>query len=209
MKIVLAVRSVDLLNDQRLAAIGAREDCVSLGLKPLSDEELGESLHSAGIDPSDVHPSTRELIRNPLDLGLFLEFRTGDEKGNSPILTTTELLAAKERRRRSEAKVGDLVDQWAETLNTFAQRLSDSEQLSIDVDQLGDLQPTLSRLVSAGLVAIDGSRVSFFHERYFDFVFARSFVGEQGNLREHLHNAGQTLFRRSQVRQILEYLDER
>ena len=52
----------------------------------------------------------------------------------------------------------------------------------------------------------DETGVSFFHESYFDYLFARSFVAAGRDLHEFLVESEQVLFRRSQTRQVLEHL---
>ena len=52
------------------------------------------------------------------------------------------------------------------------------------------------------------ARVSFFHASFFDYAFARGFVSRGQNLVDWLATDGQDLFRRSQVRQVLEFLRE-
>ena len=61
-------------------------------------------------------------------------------------------------------------------------------------------------MASEGVVIADGPRISFFHASFFDDVFARGFVSRDEDLVDWLSAAGQDLFRRSQVRQVLEYL---
>jgi hypothetical protein len=51
----------------------------------------------------------------------------------------------------------------------------------------------------------DGKRISFFHEGYFDYVFAKTFVADDGSLINLLTSGEQTLFRRLQVRQVLAF----
>ena len=50
-----------------------------------------------------------------------------------------------------------------------------------------------------------GGRLSFFHEGFFDYVFARYFSGVGRSLLEFLQGTNQDLFLRAQVRQILTY----
>ena len=50
----------------------------------------------------------------------------------------------------------------------------------------------------------DGQRVSFFHESFFDYIFARRMVSDPDfDLVSYILEQGQSLFIRSQVRQVL------
>jgi hypothetical protein len=59
------------------------------------------------------------------------------------------------------------------------------------------------------VLSIADGRVSFFHETFFDFTFARQWLSREESLVSFLCTQEQELFRRAQVRQILELLRER
>ncbi len=61
-------------------------------------------------------------------------------------------------------------------------------------------------MVSEGVVSIHGTSVGFFHESFFDYAFARTFLGADKDLVDWLVQDEQPLFRRSQVRQVLAFL---
>src|SRR5208283_3738840 len=51
----------------------------------------------------------------------------------------------------------------------------------------------------------DKGRVGFFHESFFDYVFARRFITKDGDIVNYLKADGQHLFKRAPLRQILLY----
>ncbi|HJO57373.1 MAG TPA: hypothetical protein QF772_04045, partial [Nitrospinaceae bacterium] len=61
-------------------------------------------------------------------------------------------------------------------------------------------------LTSEGLIASSRGQINFFHESFFDHVYARTFVNRGHSLLNFLTETEQHLFRRTQVRQILEAL---
>ncbi|MEL6931146.1 MAG: hypothetical protein AAFO95_21375, partial [Cyanobacteria bacterium J06600_6] len=62
-------------------------------------------------------------------------------------------------------------------------------------------------LRSEGLIVTQDKKVSFFHESFFDYLFARQFLSSDQSILELLLSVKeQYLFRRTQVRQILEVL---
>ena len=61
-------------------------------------------------------------------------------------------------------------------------------------------------MASEGVVVREESTVTFFHASFFDYAFARGFIGQDGDLVDWLKANGQDLFRRSQTRQVLEFL---
>lgn len=66
-------------------------------------------------------------------------------------------------------------------------------------------------MASQNVIVLDGDSVRFFHEAFFDYCCARLFAEQGGTLLEFLIEGDreQHLFRRAQVRQILEYERER
>ena len=61
-------------------------------------------------------------------------------------------------------------------------------------------------MISQGVLVLDGRRLAFFHEAFFDYAFARRWINRGQSLVEFLHAGEQELFRRGQVRQILVHL---
>ena len=83
--------------------------------------------------------------------------------------------------------------------------MSHHQELSVYLDVLPDLEEDCYALVSEHVLRRDGNRVAFFHEKFFDYAYARLFVGRNGRLRDLVLDGKQLLFRRTQVRQVLEY----
>src|SRR5699024_6783572 len=73
------------------------------------------------------------------------------------------------------------------------------------LDQYANAKNILS---SEGLIVSSQGQINFFHESFFDHVYARAFISRSRSLVELLTAGGneQHLFRRTQVRQILETL---
>ena len=56
---------------------------------------------------------------------------------------------------------------------------------------------------SENMLVKDGVRVSFFHESFFDYIFARRMVENNFDAVQFILEQGQSLFVRSQIRQVL------
>ena len=61
-------------------------------------------------------------------------------------------------------------------------------------------------MISQGVLVLDGRRLAFFHEAFFDYAFTRRWINRGQSLAEFLHAGEQELFRRRQIRQILVHL---
>ena len=69
-------------------------------------------------------------------------------------------------------------------------------------DRFLDLESDVTALISEHVLQSDRNRLSFFHEGFFDYGFAGTFVQRDGPP-ELVLQGEQHLFRRAQVRQIL------
>ena len=81
--------------------------------------------------------------------------------------------------------------------------LSEQQELSAPAVTLEDRQVTVEHLARAGWLRLDGGRVAFAHEGFFDFAYARQHMRVGLPLLAVLRSGEQLLFRRAQVRQIL------
>ena len=204
-KVLLAARTADLEGDPRLCSLLRSEQ--GDGRHTLSDlnlEAVREHLVANGITPP-ASGATMELLCTPLHLAVFC--RLSKEAHAIEHSTLQDLYGhyTKEVRDRIEHRLGRL--EWGPITEALVGHMSDNEVLAAPVGVL-DLveQRQVGALVSESLIVKDGERYAFFHESYFDYLFARAFVAAGKSLQEFLLDSGQHLFRRAQTRQVLEYL---
>lgn len=205
-KIVLVVRTVDLQADPRMRSLLADKSRVTLlEVHDLALDDVRASLARSGIDSTVLSPTTLELLRVPLHLAVFSALPEAAQQ--APYRTLTELYQrfTDETRHEVGRAVGHL--DWTAVTSPLVVMMSEQERLDAPVAVLDGADPAEVRmLVSRGLLVEDDGRYAFFHESYFDFLFARSFVASGGELRDFLLSSGQQLFRRAQTRQVLDYL---
>ncbi len=203
-KVLLACRTVDLENDYRLGSLRADE---RVGRHPVSEldiETVKTHLAGRGLDPPDSSP-TIELMRTPLHLSLFI--RLSDEGQARPYVTLQQLYDryTQEVRSRVSRSVGVL--DWEQTVGAMVNYMSREGVLAAPgAVHIGASPQEVEALVSASVIVRHGEVVTFFHESYFDYLFAVEFVVAGRDLRAFLLDSDQGLFRRAQTRQILEYL---
>jgi hypothetical protein len=204
--VLVAVRTVDLDQDPRLQhLLSDRSRVTSVLIGELGLEAVQNALQAAGIDTTAMAGTTLQLLRVPLHFAVFS--RLSPEAQRIPYRTLPELYDryTSELRQQVERQVGHL--DWAGITATLVDHMNQQESLLAPEAVLDDFpQLEVSALVSAGVVVRDDSRVAFFHETYFDHLFARAFVTGGHDLHDFLADSGQYLFRRAQTRQVLEYL---
>lgn len=206
LRVVLAVRTVDLKEDPRLRQLvvdGGR--ATPLAVPDLERGRVRQALLDAGHDPAVLSDQTVDLLCVPLHLTVFSRLSRSAQNVHYTSLSALYEQYTTEVRRRLEQQLGQL--DWAGITSALVTAMSDRESLRVpqavvDTAAVGQV----NALVSAGIVEREGQQLRFFHETYFDFLFAGAFVAAQRDLHSFLVGSGQQLFRRGQTRQVLDYL---
>ena len=204
-KVLLVARTVDLDADPRLRSLlRVRERVGRHTVGDLDIEDVKAQIAGHGMQVP-TSGSTLALLRTPLHLSVFS--RLSDSARELAYTTLQDLYAryTKEVRSSVEHRVGHL--NWALITGALVAYMSDHEVLAAPAAVLDSAsQLEVDALVSESVVARDGASVAFFHESYFDYLFARTFVTTGRDLRGFLVDSGQYLFRRAQTRQVLDHL---
>ena len=208
-RVIMACRLFDVENDHRIRKLDARSDVERLTIEPLPDEAVTDAVSAMGLDPVFLTASQRALLRSPLNLVLLETI--ADQPGALNFTSRGSLFEAFWQRKEQtseERRPGTLFN---DVLARIANTASDHQTLSVSVEILGpgDFIKHARVLASEQVIAIEDDRVSFFHETFFDFTFARQWLSRHQSMVEFLCAQEQELFRRAQVRQILELLRER
>ncbi|MEU6845482.1 hypothetical protein ABZ930_26740 [Streptomyces sp. NPDC046716] len=205
-KVLLVARTIDIDNDRRLSRLvteGARAARFPLGV--LDIDAVRTVLSAGGTDPDRLGPITLELLRTPLHLSVF--DRLSPSARTVPYRTLQQLYACytDELREAVEREIAAL--EWSGITGLLCAAMSEREALQAPVALLdGFARQQVRTLESHGVLVRDGDQIGFFHETYFDFLFARSFISTGTDIHDFLAESGQHLFRRAQTRQILEHL---
>ena len=204
LRLLLACRSFDLDHDDTLRSLVSGQSATArqVNIELLTDDDVEDAIAVAGLTNLALSGSQVELLRTPLHLFLFLGVR--EPRGDFGQRRDLFNRYWEEKRRRVDESAGN--GAFARAADRLSTALSDRRQLQVSKAALFGDEAALDAMASEGVVIVDGSKVSFFHASFFDDVFARGFVSRGEDLVDWLKVAGQGLFRRSQVRQVLEYL---
>lgn len=205
-KVLLVARTVDIDNDRRLSRLVADSArAVRFPLSVLDLEQVRAVLSADGTDPDSLGPVTLELLRTPLHLSVFS--RLSPSARAASYRTLQELYARYTEELREEIERQVAVLDWSGITGTLCASMSERETLQAPVVLLdGFTRRQVRALESHGVLVRDAEQIGFFHETYFDFLFARSFISTGEDIHAFLADSGQHLFRRAQTRQILEHL---
>jgi hypothetical protein len=206
LRIVLVVRSVDLRKDPRLDRLrGDTARVAELHVGRFTPVQVSDALERSGIDPSSVDVATMKLLEVPLHYAVFNQLNVANKAGSFSTLQDLYARFTEQTMRDVRNRVGSL--NWPAITGPVIRYMSQNEVLRAPASILRSADPwEVGGLLSCGILFEDNSTVSFFHETYFDYLFADSFIADGGDLEKFLEASGQALFRRAQTRQVLEYL---
>lgn len=210
MRVLLACRKFDVDNDYRIRELVQAEKADQVVVGKLTEEQVTTAVGAMGLDQTTLSREQLELLRVPLHLVLL---KSVEPDANAMSFRTAEGLfdAYWERKRLDCAQRRDGSVRFAEVVYVLAGAISARQRPSVhvsvfDQDELGN---DAQVLVSEHVITKEGQQVGFFHESFFSYVFARRWMNSGQGLIEFLASGEQELFRRSQVRQILNYLRDK
>ena len=207
-KVLAACRKFDIDNDPRIREL-TKEGGIA---KEIPVEQFGEETvrtltEKLGIDPKTLSPKQVDLLRLPIHLKL-LEEALSDRDGNATGFQTPKDLFDRFwsyklkviHRRVDPSRVEGVLDRIVKTM-------TERQALSVAAGLLDEYEDAVSVMVSENVLVRDGQRISFFHESFFDYIFARRIISSPDfDLVSYILEQGQSLFIRSQVRQVLLHL---
>ena len=207
-KVLSACRKFDIDNDPRIREL-TKEGGIA---KEIPVEQFGEETvrtltEKLGIDPKTLSPKQVDLLRLPIHLKL-LEEALSDGDGNATGFQTPKDLFDKfwsyklkvMHRRVDPSRVEGVLGRIVKTM-------TERQAVSVTAGLLDEYEDAVSVMVSENVLVRDGQRISFFHESFFDYIFARRMISSPDfDLVSYILEQGQSLFIRSQVRQVLLHL---
>lgn len=164
------------------------------------EREVVPILKHADINPEDFTESQKNLLTLPINLAVFLEIGDSTFGFNTGTALMQKLL---EKKARSLQKNRDISWNILDPLRDMAQWMSNRQTLSCPSHILDNFDGAQNWLTSEGLITETRNELAFFHESFFDFIFARTFAYSGQDIYDFLTSTEQHLFRRTQVRQIL------
>lgn len=208
-KVILACREFDIDNDHRIRSLVSRTDTTKISVGLLPGETVDAAVAQMGLEATQLTASQRLILQTPMHL-VLLNTIVG-QIGAMAFQSKGSLFEAYWERKQRNARARRAGVRFNDVISRVANEASDRQTLSIPIEILddGDLIDDANVLVSEHVLARDGDRIAFFHETFFDYAFARQWVSRRESLVDFLLRDEQELFRRAQVRQILQHLSER
>jgi hypothetical protein len=205
LRVLLACRQFDIDNARALRAVTHEHDAAIVTISNLDQEQICQVLADAGLSTA-VEPPLTQLLALPLHLALYVELALAGVKDLAFTRTLGQLYDLYWNVKRDACRVTrGGADQWLPVIERLVQRMNARQELSVPEPVLDSFDQQVKIMASEGVLTVGQGRVTFFHETFFDYCFARHFLASGDSLRDLLTTAEQDLFRRAQVRQILAF----
>lgn len=202
--VLVACRKFDVDNDPRIRdLITAGGIAQEAPLAEFDELTVREVVAKLGIEPGRLSSKQIELLSLPVHLRLLAEVSSGESSTPLGFQTAKELYDRfwDEKKRVLRGRMDTTAVQKVAEL--MAESMSERQALSVPVSILDEHHEVVDFMASENILVKDGARVSFFHESFFDYIFARRMVHNNFDAVQFIIEQGQSLFVRSQIRQVL------
>ncbi|WP_203427689.1 ATP-binding protein [Rippkaea orientalis] len=210
-RVLVACRKFDLDNDSRIKnLIGKQGILETVEIQRLSSEQVKQTVQNLGLDASKLNQKQVDLLSLPLHLGLLAQISQDSTINNLNFETANDLFDKfwefKQTKLYGDEKTKHLV-QWNEVIDKICDNISTklNQTLSISKYLLDDYLIDTRIMISENVLIQEQDKIKFFHENFFDYAFARRFTAREKQLLSFLREDEQHLFKRAQVRQILQF----
>ncbi len=199
--VVTACRDFDRHYDRRIAQ---RQWDAELKCQPLNwDAEISPLLNRLGIDSATIDAVTRELIRNPRELALFVELAQREGSFN---VVTSQALAQRylDTLVRANPALGETA---AQAIETLADEMLKSRSLAVPHQRFTASQDTLRLLCSLNVLqdTHDG-KLTFGHQTLLDVLVISGAVRRGVTLNEFIQGLSPVPFVRPSIRSFVAQL---
>ena len=205
MRLLLACRKFDLDNDHRLRRLTSEKGIAeTVVISRLPHSIVQRVIAELGLEATRLNGKQLDLLSVPLHLSLLAEIAESPNVNVLDFKTANDLYDQFWNRKQVvlRERCGHSV-QWTHIVDALCDYMSNRQILSAPQEIVDDRAHDARAMASEHILIWDGKRLSFFHESFFDYAFARRFAARSLELLSFLTSSEQHLFRRAQVRQIL------
>ncbi|MBE9109272.1 hypothetical protein IQ273_07570 [Nodosilinea sp. LEGE 07298] len=203
--LLLACRKFDLENDNRFKHLTGQDGIAeAVNISRLPTSVVKEVVAKLGLEVSGFSEKQLLLLSLPLHLSLLAEVIV-EPNGDFLNFETAKDLYDQfwdYKQKKIRERLGHSI-RWTQVIDILCNYMSDHQVLSAPEIFLDEVSEDAGIMASEHVLLKENKRISFFHESFFDYAFARRFFGCGKSLLPFLVDNGQHLFQRSQVRQIL------
>ena len=198
-KVIVACRQFDLDNDTGLRNVAIKDDTQRVTVPVLTEDQVREAISLARL-AAVGNARLLLLLQLPITLAIYIEVSNAGQSDLTGAKTLTDLYNA---YWADKQRVCPPPDAWTAVMDVLVDWMATNKSLTVPAAVLDGHAAQRDRMISEGVLVGDANRIGFFHETFFDYVFARRFVGRNRTIQGDLGD--QDLFSRARVRQVLAY----
>lgn len=202
---LIACRDFDLNKDSRFKEFVKKyeKDVHKIFINNLSNETVTQALIKLGVNKKRINEKLVKLFSIPLHIQMLCAVSESAEIRNLNYENKLELYNAFWDVK--SAVIGD--EYWYNILNLMINYLNKNKVLIAPQCIFDIYKTSLNKLLSECVFCQDRLNITFFHETFYDYCFARILAANpEKSLTDFILSSDQSLFIRSNVRQSLEYL---
>ncbi|WP_321315044.1 ATP-binding protein [Halarcobacter sp.] len=203
-KVIVSIREYDLKNDPLFKNLDGTN---IINTQLLDFDYVSNKLKSYVKESTKLNNTLVELLRTPLHFSIFIELYPNDNSCIS-IKTLQDLY-----RKFWEQKIQDrsldktLRQNTVELLKSIVHRMNELNKIEVPKLYFEDeFEDEIALLLSRGILKEENKKISFFHQTFYDYVFARDFAQKDMSLYEYILTTTQDLTIREQFKQIIQFL---
>lgn len=203
-RLIISARNFDLDYDPSLKVYKDTKKVVS---KELKDEDVISVLNKLSINKNEISEKLFQLLKVPNNLSIFSSI-VACNKSYYSIESLIDLYFELWKQKIIDIPIGQPLDSIGlkSILYSIVDQMYKEQRLSLNEVRFEDYNKELSFLESNGIIQRKNGWINFFHQTFFDFLFAKKFVEQGKNLIEYIEENQQSLHIRSSLKMILDYL---
>ncbi|AZA52765.1 NACHT domain-containing protein [Chryseobacterium sp. G0201] len=201
-RIIVSSRSYDLKYDAELSIYNSDEYRKVL-VNPLSTENVTQTLSLFNINSTS--PKLLQLLRVPNHLDIFCRIFDGNSKKEVDSISSLKDLYDQLWKKYVSPK-RDL--NLKKLIFCIAQKMYIEQRISVGNIYEDDYFQEIHYLNSYSLLSEYNKEIQFFHQSFYEYCFAKQFVENQESLEKYILDNEQSLYVRSVIKMVLEYLRE-
>lgn len=208
-RVIVSCRTFDRKFDPKLRQIQSDRE---FGIKPLSRLQVQPVLSRLDVKWENLTSREQELLANPLHLALFAEIIDESNKRGEryhPATCIQDLYDTLWNLKVLHSNVPSIrTDELQDAVYRLVDAVHRSQELCQPVVLLDSMIAARDYLESEGLLRRQGGLLTFFHQSFFDYCYARRFALQDVSLADTVRRGRQGFFVRPQIIRTLSYLRE-
>lgn len=203
-RIIISVRLFDLYYDPSLRVY---KNIKTIVVSPLTEPQIFSLLEKIGIKQEQLTAKLLQLLKVPNQLNIFARISPGTT--GSLGITNIQGLYGELWRQKVISKPRSLaVDpkRIKQLCYKLVKQMFQSQRISLSEKPYEDYDAEISYLASERILKREDGQLQFFHQSFYDFVFAKRFVEKGEDLIAYLKKQEQSLLIRSALKMIMNYL---